>query len=119
MICCLVVGLCLLVAGCGDDESSDPSSAQPAATTDGSGGGDGTEPTRIEKRTGGWTGEEAISHDVARTACGYDSPQEAAKGLGLPRTSDESTVAEKYSKSFPSDQRQPAIEGCLAGLRGQ
>jgi hypothetical protein len=99
LLCCVVTVLCLLVAGCGGDEESKP------------------EPAGASKRTGGYTGAKAIAHDVARVACGDRSPRQTATDLGLPPTANESTVAEKYSKSFPSEQRQPAIEGCLAGLR--
>src|SRR5262249_44626905 len=58
----------------------------------------------------------AERYEADREVCKARSPSEIANNLGIDEGSDPEAIAQAYAKSFPGKFRQPAYEGCLAGL---
>ena len=63
-----------------------------------------------------YSGALAERYEVDREVCKALSPSEIASKLGIDEDSDPETIAHAYAKSFLGEFRQPAYEGCLAGL---
>lgn len=63
-----------------------------------------------------YSGALAARYEADREICSAFSPSELAANLNLDEGSDPDAIAEDYSKSYSGRYRQPAYEGCLAGL---
>jgi hypothetical protein len=63
-----------------------------------------------------YTGVLAARYESDREVCKALPPEELADELGLDEDSDSEAIAEAYAKPFTGKYREPAYEGCLAGL---
>jgi hypothetical protein len=63
-----------------------------------------------------YTGVLASRYESDREVCKALPPEELAAELGLDEGSDPEAIAEAYAKPFTGKYREPAFEGCLAGL---
>lgn len=63
-----------------------------------------------------YSGVLAARYEADREVCSALSPSELAANLDIDEDSNPEAIARAYSKSFPGQYRQPAYEGCLAGL---
>lgn len=73
-----------------------------------------------EEQPGGFTGLYADTYKTAKSVCKSFPLRKAAKELGLPASSDEVTVAEKFSRElYTAPHQQAAFEGLPRRARGQ
>lgn len=63
-----------------------------------------------------YSGVLATRYESDREICSALPPSELAAGLGIDEDSDPEAIAAAYAKPFTGEYRQPAYEGCLAGL---
>jgi hypothetical protein len=108
-------GICLaltalVIGGCGGTSRPAATTAQPTETKTSSAGTAGA----------GFSGDDQINYEDAKTVCGESAPSKLAHDLTI-RVDVHSSkglrrLAERYAADYGPNLRKAVVEGCLAGL---